>query len=94
MEQLSSQSLIQQRPGGGPGQREPLKQRRCLSWWPGRLVTGGMGLGAVVWLTLPVIHLPLAQVEELNRELGRLCSNPPRQALTVCRIHARLVKTL
>jgi hypothetical protein len=56
------------------------------------LLRTGLGLGAVVWLTLPVMHLPLAQVEELNRELGRLCSNPPRQALAVCRIHARLVK--
>lgn len=35
----------------------------------------------------------LAQLEALNRELGKLCgSNPPRQALTVCRLHARLVR--
>jgi hypothetical protein len=26
--------------------------------------------------------------------LGRLCSDPPREALAVCRIHARLVRAL
>ncbi|MFN5119530.1 MAG: hypothetical protein ACK5JJ_15680 [Cyanobacteriota bacterium] len=36
----------------------------------------------------------LAQFQALNRELGKLCSNPPRQALSVCRIHARLVSAL
>ncbi len=35
----------------------------------------------------------LAQLEALNRELGKLCSsNPPRQAMTVCRLHAKLVR--
>lgn len=32
-------------------------------------------------------------MEELNRELGKLCSNPPPQARSVCRLHARLVYT-
>jgi hypothetical protein len=36
----------------------------------------------------------LAQLQALNRELGKLCSNPPQQATNVCRIHARLVNTL
>lgn len=43
---------------------------------------------------LPVAGLPLGEVQALNRELGRLCTDPPRQALSVCRIHARLVKAL
>ena len=43
---------------------------------------------------LPVAGLPLGEVQALNRELGRLCADPPRQALSVCRIHARLVKAL
>jgi hypothetical protein len=33
-------------------------------------------------------------LQALNRELGRLCSDPPRQALAVCRIHARLVRAM
>jgi hypothetical protein len=36
----------------------------------------------------------LAQMQALNRELGKLCGDPPREALTVCRIHARLVNAL
>ena len=43
---------------------------------------------------LPVAGLPLGEMQALNRELGRLCTDPPRQALSVCRIHARLVKAL
>ncbi|MFM9072699.1 MAG: hypothetical protein ACKOOC_04760 [Cyanobium sp.] len=35
----------------------------------------------------------LAQLQALNRELGKLCaSDPPKQALTVCRLHAKLVR--
>jgi hypothetical protein len=33
------------------------------------------------------------KMEELNRELGKLCSKPPPQAMQVCRLHARLVYT-
>ncbi|MEB3200442.1 MAG: hypothetical protein VKK62_07945 [Synechococcaceae cyanobacterium] len=36
----------------------------------------------------------LADMQALNRELGKLCSHPPSQARTVCRLHARLVNTL
>lgn len=49
-------------------------------------------LGAATW---PLNPGHLAQFEALNRELGKLCSsNPPRQALTVCRLHAKLVRAL
>jgi hypothetical protein len=50
-------------------------------------------LGAVL-LNLPMSSLPLGELQALNRELGRLCSSPPKEALTVCRLHARLVRTL
>jgi hypothetical protein len=44
---------------------------------------------------LPLSPGHFAQLEALNRELGKLCgSNPPRQALTVCRLHAKLVGAL
>ncbi|MEB3335530.1 MAG: hypothetical protein VKP70_11170 [Cyanobacteriota bacterium] len=44
---------------------------------------------------IPLTPGHLAQLEALNRELGKLCgANPPRQALTVCRLHAKLVGAL
>lgn len=47
-------------------------------------------LGAAAF---PLSPVHIAQFEALNRELGKLCSsNPPRQALTVCRLHAKLVR--
>jgi hypothetical protein len=52
-----------------------------------------VALGGLL-LTAPVSALPLAELQALNRELGRLCSDPPREALSVCRIHARLVRSL
>jgi hypothetical protein len=52
-----------------------------------------LSLGALL-LTVPMAGLPLAELQALNRELGRLCSDPPREALTVCRLHARLVRAL
>jgi hypothetical protein len=59
----------------------------------------GFGTGAVLSVVLlgaaafPLSAGHLAQFEALNRELGKLCgSNPPRQALTVCRLHAKLVR--
>lgn len=52
-----------------------------------------VAVGAVL-LNLPVSSLPLGELQALNRELGRLCSSPPKEALTVCRLHARLVRTL
>jgi len=55
---------------------------------------GGATLFGIVALALPFPSQQLAQFEALNRELGKLCSNPPRQAQTVCRLHARLVSSL
>lgn len=53
-----------------------------------------MLLGGAV-LVLPMASgLPMAELQALNQELGRLCSNPPREALAVCRIHARLVRAM
>ena len=43
---------------------------------------------------LPVTGFPMVELQELNRELGRLCRQPPQEAITVCRIHARLVFSL
>jgi hypothetical protein len=55
---------------------------------PGALLSVGLLAAA----SLPLNPGHLAQLEALNRELGKLCgSNPPRQALTVCRLHAKLV---
>ena len=53
-----------------------------------------MALFGAVLLGLPVNTIHLAQFEALNRELGKLCSNPPRRAHNVCRLHARLVNGL
>ncbi len=62
---------------------------------PGPLF-GGKALLSVALLgaaAFPLSPGNLAQFEALNRELGKLCSsNPPRQALTVCRLHAKLLK--
>ena len=63
----------------------PWRARRAL---PGVVVFSGLLLG------LPVTPHTMAQMQALNRELGKLCSNPPRQAINVCRIHARLVEAL
>ena len=52
-----------------------------------------LGLG-VLLLSTPMAGLPVAELQALNRELGRLCSDPPREALAVCRLHARLVRGL
>jgi hypothetical protein len=54
----------------------------------------GTALFSTVLLSLPLSSLHLAQLQALNRELGKLCSSPPREALTVCRLHARLVTAL
>ena len=35
----------------------------------------------VTLLATPMTGLPFAELEALNRELGLLCSNPPREAL-------------
>lgn len=56
-----------------------------------RLLSLGLG---VLLLSMPMTGLPMAELQALNRELGRLCMDPPREALTVCRLHARLVRAL
>lgn len=61
--------------------------RRAGRTLPGMVLFSGLLLG------LPVTPNTMAQMQALNRELGKLCSNPPRQAMNVCRIHARLVDT-
>lgn len=61
--------------------------RRAGLGLPGMVLFSGLLLG------LPVTPHTMAQMQALNRELGKLCNNPPRQALSVCRIHARLVDT-
>jgi len=43
---------------------------------------------------LPMARMPMAEIQALNRELGQLCRKPPREALAVCRIHARLIRSL
>ncbi|MEN9861790.1 MAG: hypothetical protein RLZZ515_2272 [Cyanobacteriota bacterium] len=52
-----------------------------------------LALGGLVMMA-PAAGLPMGELQALNRELGRLCSDPPREALAVCRIHARLVRAL
>jgi hypothetical protein len=53
-----------------------------------------LALFSLVLLAIPMSSFHLNQVQALNRELGKLCSSPPPQARTVCRIHARLVSSL
>ncbi len=58
------------------------------------LSCGGVALFGSVLFGLPMSTVHLAQMQALNRELGKLCSAPPQQALSVCRLHARLLKAL
>lgn len=53
-----------------------------------------VALGGVLMATPVAAGLPMGDLQALNRELGRLCTDPPREALSVCRIHARLVRLL
>ncbi len=55
---------------------------------------GGVMLFGVALLGLPFSANHLSQFEALNRELGKLCSQPPPQAHNVCRLHARLLSSL
>ena len=53
-------------------------------------------LGAALIMGFSMNQLPMAQMQlfqDLNRELGVLCQDPPRTALSVCRLHSRLVRT-
>ncbi|MFN9872815.1 MAG: hypothetical protein ACK55E_15455 [Cyanobacteriota bacterium] len=71
-----------------------MENRRFLfPWWITGTCTGVVLFGSTL-LGLPLNSYHLAQVQALNRELGKLCTAPPRQAMTVCRIHARLVNAL
>ncbi len=63
---------------------------KCSRLWAGP----GMVLMSTLLLGMPLSSFHLGQIQALNRELGRLCSNPPREALSVCRIHATLVGSL
>jgi hypothetical protein len=70
-------------------------RRLLLPWWITGTCTGMVLFGSTL-LGLPLNTYHLAQVQALNRELGKLCASPspPREAMTVCRIHARLVNAL
>jgi hypothetical protein len=63
---------------------------KCSMLWAGP----GMVLMSTMLLGMPLSSFHLGQIQALNRELGRLCSSPPREALSVCRIHATLVGSL
>ena len=81
--------------------------RKGETWtsWPAKgwlpLLTTRLipGFGGVVMFGVALLGLPfsanhLSQFEALNRELGKLCSQPPPQAHNVCRLHARLLSSL
>ena len=70
------------------------------------MFTHAAGLGAsgvvMAYTLIPVLlasfaglsmsGLDMGKLQQLNQELGRLCSSsPPEQAQRVCQIHARLV---
>jgi hypothetical protein len=46
------------------------------------------------FFSLPLEVLPTTELQALNQELGRRCSQPPREDLSVCRIHVRLMGSL
>ncbi|MFN9622718.1 MAG: hypothetical protein ACK587_07805 [Cyanobacteriota bacterium] len=68
-----------------------LRKPPAQAFRPGAL----LGVALLSGAALPLSPGHLAQLVALNRELGKLCSsNPPRQALNVCRLHATLVDAL
>jgi len=71
-----------------------LPVRRRVSVPCAVLALPGVALFSGLLVGLPLSPNTMTQMQALNRELGKLCNNPPRQALSVCRIHARLVDTL
>lgn len=76
-------------------QTSPLLQLR--EWLQGHRATltgGGVLLFSLSLFGVPMSGLHLSQMQALNRELGKLCNDPPRQALNVCRLHAQLVRNL
>ena len=58
------------------------------------LTGGGVLLFSLSLLGMPMSGLHLSQMQALNRELGKLCNDPPRQARNVCRLHAQLIRGL
>jgi hypothetical protein len=52
----------------------------------------GLLLFSLSLLGLPMSGLQLTQMLALNRELGKLCNDPPQKALIVCRLHAQLLR--
>ncbi len=46
-------------------------------------------IAGIAGLSLSV--LDMGQLQQLNQELGRLCSDPPSEAVKGCKIHAQLV---
>ncbi|MEI6029707.1 MAG: hypothetical protein WCQ20_00910 [Synechococcaceae cyanobacterium ELA739] len=58
------------------------------------LTFGGVALFGSVLFGLPMTTHHMGEMQALNRELGKLCSDPPQKALNVCRLHARLLKDL
>lgn len=76
-------------------QPSPLVQlRHWLHGHRSALTGGGVVLFSLSLFGVPMSGLHLSQMQALNRELGKLCSDPPRQALNVCRLHAQLVRSL
>ncbi len=76
---------------------QPSPLHRLRPWLAGHriaLTGGGVLLFSLSLLGMPMSGLHLAQMQALNRELGKLCNDPPRQALNVCRLHAQLVRGL
>jgi len=73
---------------------------KCPKAWIPLLRSGLLpSISGVVVFGVGIFGLPfnahhLSQFEALNRELGRLCSQPPPQAHNVCRLHARLLSSL
>ncbi|MFM7268487.1 MAG: hypothetical protein ACKOZT_07875 [Cyanobium sp.] len=70
------------------------RARRWLCRRAAASACGGLLLFGASLLGLPLSTTHLAQFEALNRELGKLCGNPPHQAINVCRLHARLINGL
>ena len=69
---------------------------RPRSWQGPRplLQGGGLILFSLTLFGMPMTGMHLSQMQALNRELGKLCSNPPQRAINVCRLHAQLIRSL
>jgi hypothetical protein len=58
------------------------------------LSCGGVALFSPVLFDLPMSTVHHTSMQALNRELVKLCSHPPQQALSVWRLHGRRQKAL